>query len=227
MKSLVLFLLFISFSFSNAENHWFAHLGLSSSTFRDSHNFDNIEPIQGYLLGIGKEWSFSNKFFISAGIQYSLKGAILKSKLIYPINDFQTTMDIYKQDIIGKIGFIEIPIHLKHGFNFKYFCFKIYGGINYSIPFRDYTVLEKNTLWLADANPDDYKNHFEYDEWEESGFGNNNAAFIYDFGIEFLYKRIGLNLMYSLDSRDVWWFDSISEIYKSMYSYSLSLILYL
>lgn len=228
MKKLIIaFLLLMCISFPEAKNNWFFHVGGTVSDFRDSHNLDDIKSINGFFYGFGREWSISDNFLISAELKYSVKGAILENKRIQPVYFINYEVDIYRTDIICKIGFLEVPIHAKHSFTLKYFDLKVYAGFSYSIPYRDLTKLEEKELWLSNINPYDYRHLFEYQRWEDSGFGNNHSDFIYDFGIEIVYKHYGISFMYSYDSRYVWWFDSISEVHKNMYSIHLSLLIYL
>jgi len=231
MKSIYLFLvILLGFTSSYGQNSWLFQTGISNSSFNNIGKYHESESINEYWFGFGHEWDFKDKFYLSFECNYIVKGGILRNQLIYHNYGYiyGQPIDVYYYDIECKIGFLEFPLHLKHKFKIhKKYGISFFAGLNFSIPIKDLTRFKKRKLFLSNINQSDYYNHFDYTRGEESGFSNNKWFFVFHFGFEIYYNRFGLVLKYALDTRGVWHFDSLSEIYKPIHSYQGSLVFYL
>jgi Outer membrane protein beta-barrel domain len=207
-----------------AQNKWFVKAGFVHSSFKKLDKWDKIDPLSEFGFGFGREWSYSNNFYLSASIDFLEKGATLRHKTIRPTR-FLDPEYVYYNDIYVHIKYFEIPVLFKHGFDLAdNFSLKIFSGITFSIQTRDRSKVERKEISFSLAGHEDRQT--DYFTNEESGF-NINANILFNFGIELVYSNFALNLRYAHDNRQTFSVRTVSEIYKTMYSYQVFLVYYL
>jgi hypothetical protein len=225
MKTIILIVV-ILLNFSNsvfAENSWFLKFGIAHSALKEIEYWDRIDSILGFGGGFGREWSYKNNFFLSASFEIIEKGGILRDRTIKPYGDNDNA--VYSHDIYTRFTFIEIPVLFKHGFEISdNSMIKVLSGITLSFPMDDKSELEKikySFTWRSDVSREvDYLGEME------SVFGNYPIGFLINLGAEIFISPIALELKYVLDTRSTIWSDSLSPIYRTMYSYQAHLVFY-
>ncbi len=224
MKILFTIVLFFLINSSFAQDRWFTKAGIVSSSFKQLNKWEKIDPITEFGFGFGREWSFSNSFYLSASIDFLEKGGTIKHQEIRPLS-YLDEKYVYYNDIHVIIKFFEIPVLFKHGFDLiDNSSFKIFSGITFSIQTRDKSKINRKEISFTFENNEDRPTDFGSNE--ESGF-NINANIIYNFGVELVYSDFAINFLYAHDNRECFSVDSISEIYKTMYSFQGFVIYYL
>lgn len=205
------------------KNNWYIKGGLNTNSYKNTYNIENVSSMTGYNFGAGYELLFKNYFFVSVGLEYIVKGANLHNKTIQPLDE--NILEIYNYDIQCRFAYLEIPIFLKHGFNLKNdFFLKLYSGITYSKPIKDMSKIIKKDL-RGYRNPE-IEYYYDFQKYPESVFEDNKGDIVLSLGLELKYKFLGINLQYSLDGREIYFCDSITPIYKTLYGFHIGLIFY-
>jgi len=226
MKKLIFVLLtFFSISFAQKENHWFLKGGLVYTTLTPS---SDVDPKIGHLVGFGGEAALPYNFLISLEINYLVKGATIEKKPLAPrlyFDNYPDGLRVYNHNIHCYITYLEFPFLLKYKLDLdKSISLRIFTGISYSIPLKDYSRLEKRTYQFTHDPDGDYP--YEYGQSIEPKFESYKSGIIYRVGFELLINSFGISLSYGMDSRDEIFCTFVSPIHKNMKNLQLSLTSY-
>ncbi len=223
MKIMIFLLPVLISQFVFGQTSWFIKGGINYSYFSDAKD---QTPVGGYGLGAGLEFYIIENLWLSSGIDYIIKGSTINNTPIEPfyyLGEYPNGGRVYNHDIHFKASFIELPINIKYAITFtKEYSATIFTGYSYSIPYQDKTkIRDKEYLLTIDIN---HNFKFENQFLEGEVFNNTKNSFLFNIGLELYYKKIGLILKYTLENRDEFWCDSISEINKKLHTWSSAII---
>jgi len=225
MKKIILIYL-ISITMIYGKENFYIKSGLSYSYLIHEKKSD---PLFSYIVGIGKDWRIKNNFFITTEIIYTIKGSTLKEKIILPPNYmgyFYEGKKVYSNYILIKISYIEIPILLKYKIkNEKNYSLNFITGVSYSIPYKDLSKITKKK-YLFEINSDyETSNYtFDYGKRYEPTWENYKSGYLYHLGFNISYKNFGIEIIYSMDSRNTIWIDHLTGINKKMRNININFI---
>ena len=218
----IIFVLIIS-NTTYGQHYWYAKTGLNYSTLE---NLKDIKPGFGYNIAVGREWNVYNTFYLSLGLEYSVRSFTLKDKTIGPVSYmgvYNMGRSVYNYDLEGKISYIEIPVNLKYKFVVgKNWKMSVHFGCSKSYPYKDYTRL-KQKEYLFEYENALYDKIFRF-KLPENAFPAYQSGYILNVGFGFIYKYYCLEIEYQKDTRDLIYLDSLLGIYGEMNNFRISLV---
>ena len=182
----------------------------------------NSLPKIGYLIGIAENFNIYKNLSIYGELNYTTRGAILKDRKIRPMPRDVQPQDTYTWDIHGYIGYLELPILLSSTIPFlKEYKIRLFIGPCFSSLVKDLSRCYKKSFieYYDPLRPS--KTIYEYAFLEESAFGHNNIPMIYIFGFEVLYSSYSIEFRYLLNSKDKYYFDTISSVHDKLNTFQL------
>ncbi len=213
-KMILLILIFYS-TILYAEEKYKVSFGITYSYFEKAKN---AEPDLGIQFRFQRSLINIKNFSLQLGIGFATRGATLKHRSIAPYSP-AFPMEAYYWDINAMIGYWEFPISLEYKLKIKKdVYFKLSGGLNYIIPQSDYSDLDKKEfIEMFDLDLDDLN---KYDFWfeQDNGFGDNRSRIIQEIGLEIIYKKYGLKLLFPFDNQKGYSIKNLSEISYKMRS---------
>jgi hypothetical protein len=197
---------------------WFNNIilkaGINTSFFV---NETSSKPGYGYSLSYNKEFNLFKNSLISLGIGYSEREVVLENVTIRPytilINE---QINSYYWDIKGRIGYIEVPIMIRYEFSIKKVSVSPILGLSLSYPRKDLSKFEKKKFYRK-TERDDAK-YYDYNFEQETSFRSHGHEKVLCLGIRFQKNCIGLEMLYLINNRNKYDFQSLSTIHSRMYS---------
>ena len=209
-----------------SQHFWYAKTGLNYSTLE---NLKDIKPGFGYNIAVGREWNVYKTFYISLGLEYSVRSFTLKNRAIGPISymgEYHMGRSVYNYDIKGSTVFIEIPFQLKYRFVInKLWKISVHLGGSKSYPIKDLTKLKRKEYLF------EYEKHlrskiFKFLHLEDTST-DYDRGYILTFGLGFLYQNYGLDIEYQKDTRDVIYLDHLLDIKAEVHNLRISLAVFI
>jgi hypothetical protein len=208
-------ILFISFSFAIllnsslvAKNSYYIIGGPNYSSFRTTAS----EYVTGHTFGIGTEWHSFYKFSIALEALYTLRGGILRDKIV----GGRDVRYVYLQDIHCSFRSIEIPLLLKYAIPIrKNVRLKIICGPAISIGYKDKSEKIRKDFLFEVIDPDDWDNiQYDYDFNMDPGgplpYIALSSGIALNTGLALKWSRLKLECRYAYDLFDI---DTIRAVY--------------
>jgi len=201
---ILVFISFFVFTF-NFEGNNYVNGGLTISKFKYA---ENAEPLTGYTIGIERDLHIYKPAYLSFGLNYNTRGALLKHRAIAAYATFP--MPSYYWDIYAKIGYIEIPLYLRFKIPERSkFSLNLFFGISLAYPWKDLTKFKQKEFIEIIELPDYDYSKYDYTFEQESTFGDNQKRFIYPIGVQVQYQRVAIRFLYIIDNTKIYYHDSI------------------